>query len=622
MAYEFYYKGAPSSIDPNYGELFTGYRVPFSEIGAPTSIQTANQIQEVTNLLNQGGKVIELQPISQEVFEQIPKQHFKEIARQQKLAGAQTTMHAPMIDPAGFSKQGWSETEREEAERQLKSIIDRSHDLSPNGGMPITIHASAVQGTEYSKAPKEMVDEYKKQFERRYGKAPGADDLRRLEESRAVVINQETGQMTALAREEKYYPEEGKVIRVPEEEIKTINNSDWINNVTNLAFYKKEADEIIGNAQASLQPFFEKIEKGIKLTEEELKFYAPALQNLQKADLFLNNVDSSFRTLYNKAYKYSESEKAKEQLKDIAKDWEKISKEERKTAEEIMKGKVPEEARLQFVIKKSKLIDDTLLKAEHLPAPEVYRKIEDFAVDKAAKTLGNTAFAAFEKFKDKAPVISIENLFPGMAFSRSEELKQLVEESRNKFVENAVKSGKMDRDDAKKAAAKMIGVTWDVGHLNMLRKGGYTEEEIIKETAAIAPFVKHVHITDNFGFTDSHLPPGMGNVPVKQILEKLEKEGFKGKKIIEAGGFVQHFKTPPTQYVLEAMGSPLYPMMQQPYWNQAKPAYGSGNYFAGYGTTLPEQHFSMYGAGFASLPQELGGQMPGKQSRMGGAPMD
>src|SRR3989344_2088516 len=124
MSYEFFYPGTPYSLDPGYGEMFTGYRIPASEIGAPTSIQTANQIQEVSNLLNQGIKVIELQPLNAEVFDQIPKQHFKEINRLQKLAGAETSIHCPVLEPSGIGKEGWSETDRESAERQLKMVMD------------------------------------------------------------------------------------------------------------------------------------------------------------------------------------------------------------------------------------------------------------------------------------------------------------------------------------------------------------------------------------------------------------------------------------------------------------------------------------------------------------------
>lgn len=56
-----------------------------------------------------------------------------------------------------------------------------------------------------------------------------------------------------------------------------------------------------------------------------------------------------------------------------------------------------------------------------------------------------------------------------------------------------------------------------------------------------------------------------------------------------------------------------------PGWNQM---YGiPGGYFAGYGTMLPENNFQTYGAGFMSLPMELGGQMPQGKDRFSGTPM-
>jgi len=61
-------------------------------------------------------------------------------------------------------------------------------------------------------------------------------------------------------------------------------------------------------------------------------------------------------------------------------------------------------------------------------------------------------------------------------------------------------------------------------------------------------------------------------------------------------------------------------MKQGPTWNQAQGIQGS--YFGGYGMTNPEQHHSLYGAGFTAMPVELGGMMPGGAgSRFGGAPM-
>ncbi|MCX6748054.1 MAG: sugar phosphate isomerase/epimerase [Candidatus Pacearchaeota archaeon] len=621
MAYEFFYSGKPYSLDPNYGELFTGYRIPFSEIGAPTSIQTANQIGEVSNLLNQGGRTFELQPIQAETFDQIPKQHFKEINRLLKLTNADTSIHAPMIDPAGFTQQGWDEAGRMEAERQISSIVERAHELKPDGNILVNIHASATPGTEYSRPDKKMLDDYKMQIEREEGRQPTVEELKRLEESQIIAVNQETGQLVPIKREGKYYPESGYVIKVPEEEIKVVNNSEWINSITNLAFYKKEADEILRPAATELAPF---LAEG-KFDEEQMKNHGRAIQNMDRAKMFLDNVETSFRTLYSKAYKYGDASTRKV-LENIQKSWQEAAGEQQKLYQDAVKnGGMDPSSHLKLIIKKSALIDDTLTKLNHgipeeklrISAPDTYVKIEDFAKKQSAETLANAALNSYQKFKNNAPIISIENLYPGMAFSKSDELRALVEKVKDTFVEKATAKG-ISESQARAAAEKMIGVTWDVGHLNILKKGGYTDEDIKKETEKISSLVKHVHLTDNFGYGDSHLSPGMGNVPFKQIMETLEKAGFSGKKIIEAGSFVQHFKQTPTSYVLESFGSPLY-SIKAPYWNQM-PAYG--NYLAFPTGYFPEQHFSLYGGGFASIPTELGGQMPGKGSRVSGTSMD
>ena len=160
----------------------------------------------------------------------------------------------------------------------------------------------------------------------------------------------------------------------------------------------------------------------------------------------------------------------------------------------------------------------------------------------------------------------------------------------------------------------------------MIKKAGFTDKDVAQQTEVISKLVKHVHITDNFGFSDSHLPPGMGNVPIKVIMEKLEKAGaFSGKNgqqkaraIMEAAALPIHFKKSPHPYVLEAFGSPLYASNMAPFWNQAQGVQGS--YFGFPMAYLPEKHFSMYGSGFSLLPEELGGQMPGTQSRFSGTP--
>ncbi len=184
----------------------------------------------------------------------------------------------------------------------------------------------------------------------------------------------------------------------------------------------------------------------------------------------------------------------------------------------------------------------------------------------------------------------------------------------------------MNKSEAQKAAEKLIGVTWDVGHINMLRKYGYGKEELIKQAETVAPLVKHVHLSDNFGFEHTELPMGMGNVPIKEILKKFGEEGFEGAKVIEAGNWWQHFspggkQNPPYVATLQALGSPIYSMNMAPYWNQVL-GFEQGSY-SGMGPILPQINYEMQGAGFSQLPPELGGQRPGAQgSRMSGRPME
>ena len=588
MAYEFFYEGTPYSLEPTYGESFIGYRLPAGQIGAPTSIQTANQIQEVSNLLNQGLKTIELQPINPEVFDQIPKQHFREIGRAQKLAGAETTIHAPVVEPSGLTRDGWSETDRESAERQLKMVVDKSHELNPQGNMPITIHASAIQGTEWMPTKE----------------GP--------EEKRIIAINQETKQMIPIQREGRIYPHEvaGKKpeeikprTRTPREELEIHNEGDWHNNLTQVIFYKNRGDDIIETYYSGVKNIWPVImspgvsdQQKQKIIEKLPNTQKEALSRVRGAYEYVKNSQLILNSLFSKAYKYG-SEKDREKLRDAA-------------------TRFQEQMNTPDLSIQSDAIQNLAIQMEEVK-PKLFIPIEDFAAEHSAKTFANTALHAYEKYGNKAPIISVENLFPGMAFSRSEQLKKLVDNSRKKFVEGAVEKGH-SKGDAEAMAKKILGVTWDVGHINMMKKAGFKDEDIERETKEIAKYVKHVHLTDNFGYSDSHLPPGMGNVPTKKILEQLEKAGFSGKKIIEAGAFAQHFKISPTQSVLEAFGSPLYTMMAAPYWNQAMGT--QGGYFSGYGPVLPEQHFSMYGAGFSGMPVELGGQVQGGQSRFSGTP--
>src|SRR3989344_7797764 len=147
------YPGADYGLNPSYGKEFSlglspGYEYSFSQFGFPSDPTSANQLDKVSRKLNTGAKTIEVSGVSimgggaGGLVEKIPKQHFKEINRLKKLAGVDLTFHGPLVEASGWGRGGYSNSEREGAERQLWSAVERAHDLEPKGNIVVTLHSS------------------------------------------------------------------------------------------------------------------------------------------------------------------------------------------------------------------------------------------------------------------------------------------------------------------------------------------------------------------------------------------------------------------------------------------------------------------------------------------------
>jgi hypothetical protein len=451
------------------------------------------------------------------------------------------------------------------------------------------------------------------------------------EYGRIVAVDRETGQFIPLQRVEQItpllfdkegnpipaYDKEGKFkaqIFTPEKRLENYNDTQWRKRIADISFYKKEADEILSSAAPSLAPFFETINKKgvVNLSEQEKAMFAPAIDRVEKSGLFLENVKMEFTNLFEKAVKYSDpkDDDSQKVLRNISDQWTKFNQD--------LKERKKDLTHPEYVIRESELLDASLKMLGAIEGPNQFIKAEDFAKDKASETLSSVALHNFKKFKDKSPTICIENPPYGSAISSGKDLKELIETTQDKFVKKLIKENKISKSEAENIARKMIGATWDTSHISMIRRQGFGPEQIVKETKEVAKHIKHVHFNDNFGSTHTDLPPGMGDVPIKDVLDVLNENKFKGKKVFEGGNFVQNFQTSPFPYTLEYSGSPLYSASSlEPYWNQLG---FFGNYFTGHGPINPPVHHSIYGAGFTTLPVDLGGEMPGSQSRFSGTP--
>ncbi len=581
------YQGGTDSFEPSQNLSPQEHYISAGSLGLCTDPRSANVLKEVSAKLSAGVKQIEIEGVSPEVFESMPQDQLKEVKRLGKLTGVGMSVHGPVVDSTGITQQGFSEQNRKVSERRFIQTIERSHDLDPEGNIIVNFHsAEGIPGTEW-----EITPEGKK-------------------EKRLIVVDRETGKLAPLEPERKYYPrmkelKKGEFLS-PQRRLGILNHTGWDNSISQIIFNKERADEILEKNIVPIQHIIEDSNKG-NLSDETLKKFPEqrkAMSHYKNAEAYLDDTHMQLQNLFSKAYEFG-SQKQKHVLKAISDNFKKELNED------------------PSVVGQSRAMQTLLQDLKHPEmAPEMNVPIEKFAVKQSSKTFGNTAFESYKKFGKTAPIISIENPPAGFALSTGEDLKNLIEESRNHFVERAKKEG-MSESEARTQSEKLIGATWDVGHINMLRKHGYGEKELIKETEKIKPLVKHVHLSDNFGFEHTELPMGMGNVPIKEIMAKLGKEGFEAKKIIEAGNWWQHFQTPPVKETMEAFGSPLYSMHMAPYWDQAMGL--QQDYFSGYGQMLPEGHYKTWGSGFsmASLPTELGGQMPGAQgSRMSGRGME
>lgn len=656
-SYETFYPvegGSSYPFESGYGKFKQpgSYHANVGDIAYPTDPLTANQLKKVSDKINTGAQTIEVSGLGltdpnrpMKHLASIPRQHWKEIDRLRKLTGVDLTFHGPLVESTGFSRGGnWSEDQRIEAEKQMKAAVELAQQMNSTDkekGIVMTFHSN--NGLPEVERKVIELDEKGKRIEKTVQMA---------------VFNERTGQIGNLPVPKMDYFE-GKKEDI-EKSRQKFNEDQWKRQIesvfVNSTRINREVVEALTSAKEedakikSIAPEYSgSLFEGYKVYNkdydkykkdlEEIRSKSPevaaainnGISNLQNADFFIRESYDQMKELYNEAYIDAKSKNKEKVLQKL----EGYKKELMGSLEKFNKD-------YTFTELQDKISQGTrLLKSDDIK-PELFKPLKEFAVDKSSETFSNVALHAYKNAKQHgfAPgIISIENPPAGMSgLTRAEEIKALVEESRKKFISKAMASPDkgglgMKEKDAIETSKKIIGATWDVGHINSIQKWGYNKQDVLNEARTIAPYVKHMHIADNLGFEDAELPIGMGNVPIDEILNNKEwGHNFRNvKKAIETGdwfsrqGGLGMTKTP----VVESLGgltAPVYgPSMGdagQTYWNQA--VMNDGGYFGGLGPINPEIHHSIYGGGYSGLPAYLGGEIPGKSpnSSFSGAPIE
>jgi sugar phosphate isomerase/epimerase len=182
--------------------------------------------------------------------------------------------------------------------------------------------------------------------------------------------------------------------------------------------------------------------------------------------------------------------------------------------------------------------------------------IHDYGIEKTADSISRLAMKVYiknqhKKYKGQEDLyLAPENFDPGKFGGHPEEMTEIVQKSRKRFVEKNINQFE-SKEQAEKAAANTIKSTIDIGHLNLWRKHfqrnqGENDDKYEKrfhkwalnevDKMHKAGTLGHFHLADNFGYDDEHLTPGQGNAPIKEFVKMLKDKGY-DDFIIESGSF-------------------------------------------------------------------------------------
>ena len=225
--------------------------------------------------------------------------------------------------------------------------------------------------------------------------------------------------------------------------------------------------------------------------------------------------------------------------------------------------------------------------------PDVMKSIERVGLARSAETLSRAAMFAYQETKDKnleKPLfVAPEAWQPEHWGSHPEEMKQLIDAGREKMADELVVTRGLSQEEAEKVAKQHIKATFDIGHAYTWRKffkeeKGETMEQADKRfnkwlldnvrDLAKKGIIGHIHLSDNFGYYDEHLTPGMGKAPIKEFMEEMKKAGVEVKAIVEPA----HQDIRALHGAMGHLGSPVYGLgkwadIEQSYFGRTQPPY-------------------------------------------------
>ncbi len=453
---------------------------------------------------------------------------------------------------SGLTDRGFKEEEREKALFEIKRTVDFAADTAQGG--PIVVHTGEFPRPVYREGEKFRA--YEKEEEKRIH----------------YLVDEHTGAMIKDVKEDEviFEPipmkdEKGNIVpqRTPDGKIKL---DEYKNPIPE---YKLDEHGDIKVEQVKFSDFKE------KLPESQKK--DAALIFFKKQQLAEKEYHGGQAEQYEMAYKRGiEKKKHLENAYEKYKETPATIKEIKAQQLGVPRGENPDkffkdqirEAEKEMAYGREIAVSSRKQAEQKGELIRRARPLENFAIQKSAENLARAGLYAYDVEKKrglKKPLfIAPENMFPESYGSHPQELRTLVVKSRQAMAKRLQTKGH-SKQEAKKIAADHIKATFDIGHANIWKKYFQGDEKEFNSwlKAQVSQLTKegiigHVHISDNFGYYDEHLAPGEGSVPIKEFAEELEKQGYKGPMIVEAGAQAEGTEYETLTGAFKTLNSPIY----------------------------------------------------------------
>jgi len=104
----------------------------------------------------------------------------------------------------------------------------------------------------------------------------------------------------------------------------------------------------------------------------------------------------------------------------------------------------------------------------------------------------------------------------------------------------------------------------DIGHVNLIHQKGFEHVNYQHMIKTLGHRIKTLHIHDNDGISDEHVPPFAGNIDWNVVMKSLKEIGYSGNLSLESDNFMTYIKPElfeKAEKVMYANAKRLYDMM-------------------------------------------------------------